>query len=663
MNSPTTVRLCLVGAGRMGRLRAPHIQADPRVTLCAVVDSWRAGGEALAAQHPGCQYHATLSDAIADADAAVAAVWISTPTDAHSAVIRTAAAAGLPVFTEKPVAEDADDIGALFAVCEAAGVPLCCGFQRRFDDSYRACADTVAAGKIGTPTMSTVFFGDHPVPPLEFLKNGGCPFMDLSPHDVDYVRWVLGQEPVEIFASGCSSTPELAAANVLDNAFMFVKFSGGTMVTLQMSRGATYGYDQRCEFFGDKGVAAVGNQFKTSDTFADASGCHAAVLKHSFPQRFAQAFAAEVAAFAEVVLDGAVWPVTCRDCVVVQSIARAAATSQKEGRVVPFVMPAQYAGVTAASATKTTTAPALVPAIRVRAIGAGSFGTYIRELVTVAGDVRWLPGPSFTRSSGLDWDADLVSADSGVDAVYVASPDALHLEHALACLKAGKHVLVEKPVVGFPALTAGLAAGRRSAPALMVGFQRRFASEFLRAKAKVATARPRRVEIESRDPVPAVADMAFVVNNSMCHDIDMLNWLLPGSAGIEWDTAERSAARSSVELRGRVVFAEGPAVDIKVSYSKEHASYVQRVVVDGQCFGYDFRPADGEMECAIYADAYRAQWKHFAACCNTATGCRVAGAGARAMAESPAQTAARLASYERTFAWLEQLQTAFAPAE
>ena len=142
--------------------------------------------------------------------------------------------------------------------------------------------------------------------------------MDLSPHDVDFVRWTLGQEPVEVFASGCSSTPELRKANVLDNAIMYVKFSQGTMVTLQMSRGATYGYDQRCEYFGEEGRASVGNHFDTSAQVANASGCHISRLKHSFPQRFQQAFAAEVNAFAEVVLDGAIWPaphgVVCMFC-------------------------------------------------------------------------------------------------------------------------------------------------------------------------------------------------------------------------------------------------------------------------------------------------------------------------------------------------------------
>ena len=645
----------------MGRLRAPHFQADPRVTLVAVVDSWRAGGERLAAQYPGARYFPGLAVAIESANSLVNAVWICTPTDAHEQAIALAAAAGLPVFTEKPVAEDAASIARIYGLARDAGVALCCGFQRRFDRSYVACANSVFRGAVGKPTMVSVFFGDHPVPPLEFLKNGGCPFMDLSPHDVDYVRWVLGEEPVEVFASGCSSTPELAVAQVLDNAFMFVKFSRGTMVTLQMSRGATYGYDQRCEFFGDLGRAGVGNQLKTSDTLADAAGCHAATLKHSFPQRFAQAFAAEVAAFAQVVLDGAVWPVTERDCVIVQTIAQCAAQSQKEGRKITIQLPSEYAGNAAAPTS-------VLPAHRVRGIGAGSFGQYIRQLVTAdtpSSRLTWLPGASYTRSSGLDWDADLLSPSGPVDAVYVASPDAFHFAHALACLNAGKHTLVEKPVVGDPGFQALVDATHDGASnkrtALVVGFQRRFDPEFLRAKAFVegkASGRPGSVAIESRDPVPAVDDMAFVFNNSCCHDIDMLNWLLPDAVKLIWETASRSSAGSVVEMAGKAVFADGGETVVSISYCKEHPSYVQRVTVDGQCFGYDFKPAEGQMECEIYAGAYKAQWKFFAGCCDAAAGLVIAGSRLTPV-ETPSETSHRLASYVKTFAWLKQAQFAF----
>ena len=669
------VRLVLVGCGRMGRVRAPLFQADQRVKLVAVVDPWKEGGQALADMY-GASYYATLAEAFAGSGSNVAnACWIANSTESHEAAICAAAKAGVSIFTEKPVAENPESIARIFQVAREAGVALCCGFQRRFDKSYVVCAEKVKSGVIGQPAMASVFFGDHPVPPMEFLKTGGCPFMDLSPHDLDYVRWTLGQEPVEVFASGCSSTTELEEANVLDNAFMFVKFSQGTMVTLQMSRGATYGYDQRCEFFGDKGCASVGNMFETSAVVANAAGYHASRLKFSFPQRFEQAFSAEVAAFAQVVLDGATWPVSERDCIIVQSIAQHAAQSQKEGRALPFTMPPQHN----ASNTPAYARYALPPH-RVRAIGEGVFGKYIRALVTAdllrrggSSRLTWLPGSSYTRSSGLDWDIDVVSLTNSVDAVYVASPDKLHFEHALACLNAGKHVLVEKPVVfpgdigeentGFQTLVdAALCGANGQTSALLVGFQRRFDAEFLRAKAFVnrkKSGRPQRLKIESRDPVPALEDMEFVFNNSCCHDIDMINWLLPeDTVELEWETAVRKSDRSVVEMSGKAIYADGEYTEVIISYCKEHTSYVQRVVIDGKCFGYDFHPAPGQMECEIYANAYKAMWAFFGICCDAASGRKVAGSTVEHL-ETQAETEARLSSYVKTFAWLKAAQKVF----
>ena len=646
------MNLCLIGAGRMGRLRAPHFAANQRVTLVAVVDSWQAGGEALASQYESAIYYATLQDAIKN-NTSINAVWISTPTDQHAELITLAAANGLPIFTEKPVAEDAVEIAALFKIANQSTVPLCCGFQRRFDDSYKACTDSVQSGKIGTPTMSNVFFGDHPVPPLEFLKNGGCPFMDLSPHDVDYVRNTLGQEPTEIFASGCSSTPELAEANVLDNAFMFVKFDGGTMVTLQMSRGATYGYDQRCEFFGDLGAATVGNQNKTSDGRSDQHGYHTPVLKHSFPERFHQAFSAEVAAFAEVVLDGAIWPVTCKDCVIVQSIARCAAESQKKGIVIQFEMPLQYRTSTSNTAA---TATEVSHSISMRPIGAGSFGTFIRRLITTnisSNTLAFLP--SFTRSSELTW-IENVLEDRSIDAVYVASPDAYHQQHAKECLLAGKHVLCEKPITPDFTVLLDVLKANHNTQAFMVGFQRRFAKEFVRAKKNIenSTTLPSEILIESFDPVDACTDMPFVVNNSMCHDVDMLSWMLPcddKTTTVQWSGGKVTAEKSTVILTGVMTIGDS-IINVVLSYTKCYASYVQRVTIDGRVYGYNYTPKENESECVVYNDAYVSQFNSFVNCVNKKKGLKIAGMDMKY--ESDQDEMKRLESYARTFRWLKE---------
>ena len=152
---------------------------------------------------------------------------VSSPTFTHDQVIRTAANHGISVFTEKPVDETADKIKSLFTLAEDANIELCCGFQRRFDASYVAASSAVHTGQVGNPVSANIFFADHPCPPKEFLLKGGNIFMDLSAHDVDYIMHALNDVVVSVYATGSSSTDELEAAGVHDNATMVMKFSQG----------------------------------------------------------------------------------------------------------------------------------------------------------------------------------------------------------------------------------------------------------------------------------------------------------------------------------------------------------------------------------------------------------------------------------------------------
>jgi len=315
----------------MGQIRASLLYANPRFDLTSVVDSNFEGAELVADKYSAEPFE-TLFEAI-NADA-LDGVIVSTPTFTHDAVIREAARHGLSVFTEKPVDDTADKIDEIFKICNSAGVSLCCGFQRRFEDSYVAAAKAVHEGQIGRPISSSIVFADHPCPPIEFLLTGGNIFSDLSAHDVDYIRWVLNDEVASVFATGTSSTKILEDAGVHDNATVVLKFQKGAVVTLFMSRSASYGYDQRCEIFGDKGLASVENQHMNSTVLADENGIHRSPLKYSFPQRFNQAFATELDVFADVLLDHAVWPITGNDCIAVQKVSDAARLSCELGEVV-----------------------------------------------------------------------------------------------------------------------------------------------------------------------------------------------------------------------------------------------------------------------------------------------------------------------------------------
>ena len=324
---------------------------------------------------------ASVTEAIAsssgrgNSDTPLKALIVSSPTFSHEAVIKEAADNQLAIFTEKPVAETADNILDLFAYTEKAGVLLCCSFQRRFDPSYVAATEAVHAGRIGTPVMSHMFFADHPLPPRQFMLTGGNIFMDLSAHDVDYIMHTLQDHVVSVYATGTSSDAELKAAGVYDNATMVMNFSKGrshkkkmlgrgclgyissvldydssqfylpphlffpkgATVTLFMSRSAVYGYDQRCQVFGSAGLVSVENVHDNTAVVYNADGSHKARLQHSFPERFHDAFALELDAFADVLEGSRVWPITGHQCINVQRITDAACLSAETGNVVPVI--------------------------------------------------------------------------------------------------------------------------------------------------------------------------------------------------------------------------------------------------------------------------------------------------------------------------------------
>ncbi|GMH65972.1 hypothetical protein TL16_g04326 [Triparma laevis f. inornata] len=325
MSSP--IRLAILGTGRMGRIRAQHIFASPRFEISAVVDVNLAAAEKLAKEFRVANFGTSLEGVEYDG------LVVSTPTFTHLSAIE-GSKDNTPIFLEKPIAEDAEGIRKAFEIARRKGNTLCCGFQRRFDDTYVAGSTKVKNGEIGKVVNCNVIFGDHPCPSIEFLKEGGDIFMDLAPHDVDYVLNTLDDKVKSVYATGCSSDPILKEAGVIDNATVLCETVKGSVITLTMSRSAEFGYDQRCEFFGVKGSVSVGNVKKHEATISNAEGITTSVLAHSFPQRFAQGFAAELDGFADVLEGKKEWPVSEEDCVHVQNVAGAAGISFKEGRKV-----------------------------------------------------------------------------------------------------------------------------------------------------------------------------------------------------------------------------------------------------------------------------------------------------------------------------------------
>ncbi|KAG7350488.1 myo-inositol 2-dehydrogenase [Nitzschia inconspicua] len=332
----------------MGKIRTNLVYGNPRYEICAVCDVDFDAAKQMAELYSTIAFqdfknviqYFELETNLANKDSDTAtsskldAVIISVPTRFHCDYIRQAAKYKLAVFVEKPVADSPQEIEELYTMCESQGVPLCCGFQRRFDKSYVAAAEAVQQGEIGQAISAHIFFGDSPGPPLEFLITGGNIFFDLSVHDVDFIRWALNDNIASVYAKGTSSSDELRQHNVQDNATMMMTTTKGSIVTLTMSRRAAYGYDQRCEIFGDQGKVVVGNEFDTTTITSNRTGDHRSRLKNSYDSRFREAFVNELNAFVDTVLEQKPWPVAKEDVIIVQQVASAAKESLETDRVV-----------------------------------------------------------------------------------------------------------------------------------------------------------------------------------------------------------------------------------------------------------------------------------------------------------------------------------------
>jgi len=325
----------------MGAIRTDLVYANPRFELCGVYDLNPEAADRIADTY-STQAFGDLESAFTqfgteagvDSATTLDGLVIATPTSTHGDYIKTAAENELGVFVEKPVAETPQEIEELYQICEQHDVPLCCGFQRRFDESYRRAAQSVQQGMIGKVSNANIFFGDSPGPSFEFLLEGGNIFHDLSVHDVDFIRWALNDEIESVYACGNSSREELAMCNVQDNATMMMTTTQGSVITLTMSRRAAYGYDQRCEIFGDLGKVNIGNEYETAAIISDKHGDHWSRLKNSFDTRFRNAFENEINAFADTMMEKIPWTVKKEDVIRVQQVAAAAKKSLETSQIV-----------------------------------------------------------------------------------------------------------------------------------------------------------------------------------------------------------------------------------------------------------------------------------------------------------------------------------------
>jgi len=326
-----TVNFAILGAGRIGQVHARAVAGTPGARLVAIADPMAAAAESVKAAY-GCDIRSI--DAI-EASKDVDAVVICTPTDTHADLIERFVRAGKAVFCEKPVDLSLARVAACLKVVAATKGVLMVGFNRRFDPDFMAVKAAIDEGRIGTVEMVTIISRDPGAPPADYITRSGGIFRDMTIHDFDMARWLLGEEVETVQAAASVLTdPAIGALGDFDSVNVILRTASGRQAIISNSRRATYGYDQRIEVLGSKGMVAAENQAENRVTLADKGGYHAAPLLNFFMSRYTAAYANEIAAFVSSVTLGTATPTTGQDGLLALALAEAALKSVAEGRAV-----------------------------------------------------------------------------------------------------------------------------------------------------------------------------------------------------------------------------------------------------------------------------------------------------------------------------------------
>jgi len=329
-----TVQIGLIGVGRIGRLHAEHLSCRlPGARLVMVNDVNEAAARECAQRFGVPEWNADYRKVIAHPQ--IQAVVICSPTDTHAAMIEAAAASGKHVFCEKPIDADLGRIDRTLKAVEQAKVLLQVGFNRRFDPNFRRVRQAVASGEIGTPHQVRITSRDPAPPPLEYVVKSGGIFLDMTIHDFDMARFLVGDEVEEVYATGSARVdPAIGKAGDLDTAVALLKFRGGVVGLIENCRQAVYGYDQRVEVFGSGGSIVADNNYPNTAMVQAKTAIYRDLPLNFFMERYLESYLVEMSEFLEAVRAGGPSPVSGAEARVPVVMAYAASRSVKENRPV-----------------------------------------------------------------------------------------------------------------------------------------------------------------------------------------------------------------------------------------------------------------------------------------------------------------------------------------
>ena len=328
------INLGIIGAGRIGRVHAGNLVSRiPGANLLAVADVVQEAAEKLAAdfQIPKVfqDYRHILDDKTIDA------VLVCSSTETHSEMIIAAAAVGKHVFCEKPIDHHLGRVDRVLSEVEQAGVKLQIGFNRRFDPDFRRVRDVISDGGIGVPHIVRITSRDPEPPAMTYIKDSGGMFLDMTIHDFDMARFLIDSEVDEVFAAGSAmANPQIREFGDIDTAIITLHYSNGVIGAIDNSRQAVYGYDQRVEVFGSKGVVVVSNNTPDTAVVSDKSGVHSARPLFFFVERYLESYIEEMKEFLDCIQKDVAPPVIGNDGRIAVVMGLAAQKSLREHRPV-----------------------------------------------------------------------------------------------------------------------------------------------------------------------------------------------------------------------------------------------------------------------------------------------------------------------------------------
>lgn len=326
-------KIAVAGLGRIGKIHLDNLcRNSDGMEVVAVMDLLEESAQ-IAAGYGISQLFTDFDDLIALEE--VEAVVICSPTDTHADYVIRAARAGKHIFCEKPLDLSLDRVKEVLQVVEECDVKLMLGFNRRFDPNFERIRNMVMNGSVGDPQILKITSRDPGPPPISYIKVSGGIFLDMAIHDFDMARYISDKEVKEVFAAATVKVdPEIGEAGDFDTVVITLIFEDDTLAVIDNSRKAVYGYDQRLEVFGSKGMACADNNFPNNHRLFTSEGISGDLPLHFFLERYQESYVKEMKAFAEALQPGNEMPVGAMDGLMSIVIGLAATKSAREKRPV-----------------------------------------------------------------------------------------------------------------------------------------------------------------------------------------------------------------------------------------------------------------------------------------------------------------------------------------